>query len=153
MHTKLWYLQYRLVHRILTTNVTRNIYDKQISPLCTFCEKVNETYKHLFYECEYVMKLWLKLSKWLDYFCYIQFVPDYYEIIFNRYKDAFKALVNTVILITKQYIYAAKCQKNKLSITELLKCINMYRHLEKINAKRQRTLRQFQNKWAIYDVV
>lgn len=46
-----WF-QYRLVHRILTTNVRRSKYDSNCTDECTFCGQCPETIIHLFIECE-----------------------------------------------------------------------------------------------------
>ena len=59
---------YRLVNRVLTINMTRNKWSPNTSPLCTFCKKTNETTVHLLIECEYVKKLWISLSRWIEYF-------------------------------------------------------------------------------------
>ena len=100
--TKLQFLQYRINHRVLVTNSLRHKWDSSISPLCTFCQKSNETILHIFVECEKVVQVWKMLSKWLKHFCFIDFHIKGYDIIFNRYRDSFPKLVNTILLIVKQ---------------------------------------------------
>ena len=95
--TKLCYFQYRLTHRALITNVHRHKWDANVSELCTFCSKSPETYTHLFVNCQETHKLWQNLSKWLYHFCFIEFETNAYDIMFNRYKDSFRQLVNTII--------------------------------------------------------
>ena len=66
--TKLRWFQYRLINRILTTNMLRAKTDHSISSLCTFCQNAQETTMHIMYECEYVLLMWRKLERWLEYF-------------------------------------------------------------------------------------
>ena len=61
--TKLRHFQYRLMHRILTTNTIRSKWNKDVSSKCAFCNQYDETYTHLFYECKIVMSLWINLVR------------------------------------------------------------------------------------------
>ena len=129
--TKLRSFQFRLLHRILTTNTDRHKWDKNISSSCCFCNVKEETYSHLFIECKIVKKLWIALKKWLYYHCFIVFEISQYEILMNRYRDCFPALVNTLILIVKQYIYACKCLECTPNFTEIVARIQKYCTIEK----------------------
>ena len=151
--TKLRSFQYRLTNRILTTNVHRFKWGLINSPLCFFCNQYPESYVHLFFECDYVQKVWKCLSNWLYYFCFIHFKPTAYEIIFNRYRDSFQDFVNTIILITKQFIYAKKSLAEKLNVNCLLYKISNYRNLERYTAIKNNHLMKFEKKWSIYDLV
>ena len=53
---KLRWFQFRLVNFILTTNVHRAKWNKEISPLCYYCKTEKETIMHLFINCEIVKK-------------------------------------------------------------------------------------------------
>ena len=82
---KLRWFQFRTLNLILTTNSDRAKWDKNVSPLCTFCEKEIETVRHLFCGCTIVIrKVWKPLKRWLDYFCYLPFDINPVEIIFFR---------------------------------------------------------------------
>ena len=41
-------------------------------------------------------------------------------ILFHTYGDCFSEMVNTIVLITKQYIYKTKCAQKELNFTELI---------------------------------
>ena len=152
--TKLRSFQYRLNNSILTTNYNRYKWDPNISELCTFCQSDTETYIHLFIKCSHVKKLWYTLAKWLDHFCYIDIYDiDPYELIFNMYKGCFSQLVNTILLITKQFFYARKCLKEPLNFASLAHKISGYRNLEFISAIKNHKMWKFNQKWHIYDLV
>ena len=57
-------------------------------------------------------------------------------------------MVNTVILITKQYVYACKCKGEKLWFNNVLSIINNYIDLEEIVARRKNIIYK---KWKIND--
>ena len=119
-----------------------------------FVKKERETVTHMLITCEVVKKaIWLPLIKWLDYFCYIQMNLDVYEIIFNNYKDSFSTLVNSIIVLTKQYIYATRCLGNKLSFTQLTVKIHDLREIEKMIAKRNGNMVKHTAKWNMYDML
>ena len=151
--TKLKAFQYRLTNRILTTNVQRNKWDSTVPFLCTFCNAEPESVVHLLVSCEVVTKVWKLLKKWLNYYCYIEFEISPYVIIFNRYKDSFPLLVNTIILVTKQYIYARKCLNESPNFNNLIKHIAIYRNLERAFAFKNAQYSKYKTKWSIYDVV
>ena len=57
--------QYKLLNRILFTNSKLFKIGLADSPLCTFCEKDNETPEHLFLYCHYANSFWTDISTWL----------------------------------------------------------------------------------------
>ena len=150
--TKLLFMQYRINHRALVTNVLRHKWDNTITKLCTFCGMEDETIVHIFTRCKKVIDIWKLLSRWLKHFCFIDFETEEYAIVFNRYRDSFPKLVNTILLIVKQYIYAAKCQKRELKFTEIIGKIQEYKMLEKVNAIKNQKLEEHNAKWSIYNI-
>ena len=58
------------------------------------------------------------------------------EVVFlNNYKGPQSDLINTVILITKQHIYATKCLKQQLISMNLTQKIHDMQNLERIVAR------------------
>ena len=132
--TKLRFFQFRVINRYLTTNVDIARWDKDVSPMCSLCLEKPETIDHLLVKCQKSQQLWSALKRWLDNFCFIKFDMDCKEILFGEYKDAFPDLVNTITLITKQYIYARKCLGKNLNFLELIKQITRYKYIESRSA-------------------
>ena len=59
--TKLRWLQFRILHLILTTNRSVAKFKENQTDLCTFCNHKSETILHLFWECNIVKVFWDKL--------------------------------------------------------------------------------------------
>ena len=60
------------------------------------------------YECKYIQPIWTALKKWFNYFFKIKVHFTPHVIICNDFQGKSKDLINTCILITKQYIYVKK---------------------------------------------
>ena len=83
-------------------------FDQLNLDLCIFGCQNPEGIRHLFCDCPVVVKLWQALREWLYYFCYVETMFEPFEVIFNMYKDAFPDMVNSIMLITKYYIYGQR---------------------------------------------
>ena len=152
--TKLRWFQFRLLNHILTTNLQRSKWNTEISPKCVFCQKEDESIIHLFVTCEVVKKaIWLPLNKWLEYYCCIKIDIDANTILLNLYKDCFRIMTNTIILICKQYIYSTKCLNHKLSFVQLISKISHYKLLEKLSAQKVNRNDIHEKKWLMYDLI
>ena len=149
--TKLRNVQYRLINRILTTNVARSRWNSGVSPACTFCKKKVETVMHLLIECESCNPLWAQLTRWLKYHCKIEttFAKDI--ILFNEYAGKNRSLINTLILILKQYIYAQKCYGIKPTFQGYLQKVIQWYQVEKTSTYFSGKWKYFNSKWKIYE--
>ena len=154
MCTKLRSFQYRLLNNAIITSIDLKRFGLTDSEMCAFCNTTPESILHLIAQCQIVkQKIWKPLSRWLYHFCNIQFEYEPYEIVLNDYKDSFQDMVNTIILVTKQYVYATKCLKAELNFAELISKISTYYKLEGITAKRNQQIKRFRQKWHMYFVV
>ena len=143
-----------MVSNAIVTNIHLNRYGIKETAKCTFCKTHDETTIHLFVHCEEVIhKIWLPLKQWLYYYCNVEFNIEAYEILFNKYADSFSDLINTIILIAKQFIYATRCLDEKLSFPALISKISQHCALEGIVAKKNKTLRKYRRKWHMYFIV
>ena len=95
--------------QVLTTNVIRNKRHSDVSPKCTFCKIVNEAPIHLLMECKQVKHLWDKLERWCEYYLGHKITITKPMMVLNNYKGPMCSIVNTFIIIMKQYFYASKC--------------------------------------------
>ena len=129
--SKLQYLQYKILNRCLVTNITRSNWDKSIDGKCTFCDTKMETILHLFVECKKIKKQWVNLSRWFSYFNKINLTFDAQTIIFNKYEGPHKLLMNTMILIMKQFIYSSKCKKEAISFQGFIGKVGYWYNIEK----------------------
>ena len=145
--TKLRDFQYRLLNRAITTNVIRNKWDKNIDPECTLCKKEKETIIHFMCECKTVQSLWNALYKLMKIMLEVRLQLTKGLIICNNYQGKKKDMVNLLIAITKQFIYAAKC-KNELPIfTNLMAKLYKWYQADKMFAYENNKVKQFRKKW------
>ena len=143
---KLKYLQFRVLNRILTTNIKRCKWLK-VSPLCTFCKEYNETILHIFWECSHVKKLWLLLEKSCQYFLGVPLKLTMVDTILNNYAGLQQELINYLIIIMKQYIYSTKCFQHKLQYTAYMAKVSYWYLIDKHDAFHSKKQKQLFKKW------
>ena len=104
--TELRYFQYRLLSGKLITNYHRSKWDKEISPICKYCDKIC-TVMHILLECKVMKKIWKAITKWLKGILQIDVQLNAKTIVLNNYVGQSKKAINTILLIVKQCIYAS----------------------------------------------
>ena len=117
--TKLRWLQYRILHSILTTNRSVSKFKENQSDLCSFCNRDSETIIHLFYECTVVEKFWKDLSFLLNKRCKhsnnFQINKNKRLILFGQSDNVYTDnICDVIILMAKFYIY--RCKVNGTSL-------------------------------------
>ena len=114
--SKLQWLQFQTLHRILPTKYYLHILKLIEAPNCFFCGKHPETIHHLFVEFYEVKKLWRVVE---DLFLRQYRIPitfDRHNIIFGKYEDCKKNRVpNLLIFIMKHYIFTCRFKTSQLS--------------------------------------
>ena len=124
--SKLQWLQFQILHRIIPTNAYLFKLKITDSPKCTFCKCDIETIDHLFFECFHVTELWCSIVDWILRKFNIRCSFDKQGILFGKYENKnIYRLQNILILVAKQFIFASK-YKNipKLHVDALIKIIN-----------------------------
>lgn len=151
LSVKLRSFQYRLLQRWLTTNLIRSRWDSQVDPRCYFCHNEIENATHLLWHCSHVQKFWKALFRWLKYICQCNTDTriNAQAIIFNNVIGKDKDFINTIILITKQYIYSVKCRSKNLNMIELVVSIKSMERIEKEIARQNGQLRKHELKWSL----
>ena len=64
-NTKLYWFQYRLLHRILATKYLLTKMNIEQNNLCTFCGEEVEKLEHLFWQCNTVNTFWENIEQWI----------------------------------------------------------------------------------------
>ena len=106
--TKLWWMQFRILHHILTTNRSISKFKIEQSHLCTFCKAHSETMLHLFWECSKSEAFWSSLSKLINkrviHSNNFRFTKN---LVFFGICEIIKtdAVCDFMILMAKYYIY------------------------------------------------
>ena len=57
--------QFKLLNKYLETKTFFYKIDVVSSPVCSFCEKENESLEHIFIRCNYTEEFWAEVIKWL----------------------------------------------------------------------------------------
>ena len=145
--TKLQWFQYQLLSKRIVTNVVRHRWDRSISELCEFCGESKETELHVFWECKVIQQFWIKLQDWVRYICKMNCTLNAVQVVTNSCDDA---LIETIVLIAKQYIYATKCMKNTPKVNILLQKVHSIYITEKAVSSQTLTRKKFEKKWGVY---
>ena len=146
--TKLRYFQYRLLAGRLTTNSQRNKWDKSVSPFCTFCNaKENATIMHLLWDCITTKHIWKALTKYISNASQEQVKFTVQETLFSMYAGKHHEVINTMILIGKQYLYAKHCMNERPTFLGLLMKIKDYKDLEYLTHLKLNTSPKYYKKW------
>ena len=144
---KLRFLHYRFITKSLTTNIKRHKWDKNVPPLCSFCQTSDETLQHLFVECKDIEMIWRHLEKWIKYFLNVEVMFNSELICLNNYLGKRKDLINMIIVIVKQYIYACKCLNEKPTCQGSIEKLWYWYRIDKEIARDRNRLVKFEKKW------
>ena len=119
---KLRTFHYKILNKVLTTNLQRSKYDNNVSAKCSFCDLSCETILHLFVECSKVKKLWKAFRKWFKWKFQEQIDITSVDIIFNNYHNSkkYNQMINFMILVLKRYVYVVKCKQETLNFIDYL---------------------------------
>ena len=148
--TKLRWLQYRILHHILTTNRSVAKFNENQSHLCTFCNDHSETIEHLFWDCEKVSIFWANLTQLINKRCQHvhNFRLDKQLILFGQsscmYTDS---VCNLMILMAKFFIYRSKVKNTPLLLNMFITEFYQRYCTEKIITK---FYQNFKNEWNPY---
>ena len=110
-----WF-QSRINHKILATNTL--FYKMKLigDPKCTFCNKRDETIKHLLWECECVKRFLKETILWLIQHG-IHITLNEKSAIFRIDPDQQRDINKLVLMEIKYYIYYARCSKSNMNLT------------------------------------
>ena len=123
--------------------------------MCTFCKESPESILHILWSCDKVQLIWKALDKWLERKLKTKILFISENVLLNNYQndEMIKSqvqLVDTIILIYKQYIYACRCTGADLSFIAGLAKVNNYYKIEKSIAYKNKKVKQFTGKWKIF---
>ena len=116
--------------------------------LCRICKNKPETLKHLFVECQTSSLIWLNLQKWIKNKTNheIDFTPQTI-ILGYLMKNNLQIPINTIILVSKSYIFWCTIKNKNPNIFELQKRIKQTYIAELSLANLNFGLSQFTKTW------
>ena len=98
---------------LLPTNYSVNIYDKKVSPQCSFCAQHLENLHLLMWRCEVVQQFWQMISNCISNF-FPTFVLNRKEAIFGHVGSNGDSPINTILALARYYIYQQKFTTKEL---------------------------------------
>ena len=115
-----WF-QYRIIHRILGTQKLLHKMGISDSSKCLVCNSNEETLMHLFYFCPKSKQLWHQLENQIFNKAgfNVKFTPE--NILLGyKYNNPNSIAINTIILITKNYLFTNSRKAIEINIADLV---------------------------------
>lgn len=134
-NTKLITLQYKLLHRITTTNSKLYKFKLLETELCSFCGETKETIIHLFYFCSQIRNLWIQLNDLIIAKLNVSILDT--KTVFLGYclvTDPYNKTINLLILLLKQYIYDSRCKKTIPIFRNFVEHVKYYKTVEMLSS-------------------
>ena len=146
---KLCWFQYRLLHRILPTNVLLFKMKIKDTTSCAFCNTEEETLLHLFFHCNIVNKFWGDLLSWIELNANttVQFEKE--TIIFGKKFRKCGNCLNLILLLAKQFIFTQKIRNRPLDVDAFTVLLKNYFMIEKYIFAKNNKLVKFYKRWEI----
>ena len=150
---KLKWLQMRIMHRIIATNVVLSKMGISHSDKCSFCPQEKESIEHVFWKCCHVSQFWEALQKTINEKCLnvFNFKFTLNLILFGADTNmCTDPVLDLVILIAKQYLYRCKMEKSTPRLYSFINHLKQRFLLEEYNAKILWESGRFKNEWHKY---
>lgn len=149
--TKLRDFQFRFLHRKIFTGYILRIWGLVESDRCVFCEDHYETMDHLFFYCHVTRRFLTRLQCWYEAMTDTEInLLDEKVILLNRYNENKITILDTILLMAKQYIFRCRCLGRDLDFhnfkDEMFLTCKIERRIATINNKQK----SFCKKWGLF---
>ena len=143
----IWF-QYKILNRILGVRKYLNTLGITNNSLCQFCKTREETLKHLFYDCIESKKLWTNVKTWIiSKMNFNLSFTGQLVILGYLHQDSGSIPLNTVLLVTKSYIFWCSRHEKLPNIFDLQKRIQRTYTEQKYIAIKNNSLAKFEKNW------
>ena len=116
---KMKWVNLQILRYILPTNYTVNKYNQNQDPSCSFCAKHDERLSTLVWSCSVVREFWNMVGNIVtNYFPETNFGRK--EAIFGDYNSKGNSIINTIIILAKQFIWTQKFGSKSLGEVEFI---------------------------------
>ena len=145
-----WF-QMKIIYRILGTKQYLHKIKFIASPTCNLCHKNPQTLIHLFYECPTTSILLNDLQNWISNKIGINIQLTKCDIILGYLiNNNFKHALNTILLVTKSYIFWSSRHDKSPNINQLQSWIKSTYSQQEIISKINQKHEQFEKSWRIW---
>lgn len=146
---KLRWFQYRISHRILSTNVFLVKIGLANNELCSFCKEVPETLEHLFWYCNIVTQFWKKFNRWVNEVFLLKTTFNITDVFFGYFSKN-NSLLNLCITIAKFHIYRQKWRNCLPCFEGVKKEILHYKKIEEYIFRKNCQYAKYILKWRYF---
>ena len=142
-----WF-QYRVIHRILGTQDSLFKMGISDSSTCLLCKQGVETLIHLFVLCPKSKYLWSRLENLILEKTSFQLKFSPKDILLGyRYQNPFSQALNTLIIVTKSYIFSSSRKCQQINIDSLLKVLKKIYDEQKLVKALEMENAKFEKEW------
>ena len=150
------WLQMRIIHRIIATNIVLNKMGVTANTQCGFCNDEKDSTEHMFWECACIRRFWTSLETILKEKCEgalnVKFTQNL--VLFATEIDIKTDTVfDLVILEAKQFIYKCKLDNCLPTLSCFLQQLMLKYKIDEYNAKISGELPTFILNWLCYKPV
>ncbi len=138
---------YTLLHQATVTNVRLLEWKMHTTGNCTFCDVHQETLLHLFWECPTAKHLWNSVMQWYNGKTNQNVHLNSKKVLLCKPVSNALHCLNTIVLVTLQYIYASRCLGNIPNFGQLKAKIMDIQNIEKYIAVKNDKMKKHENKW------
>ena len=153
---KLKWLQMRIVHRIIGTNVVLKEMNERDTDRCTFCRNERESIEHLFWRCEISNKFWHDFQRLLNEKCVIASRMRVTEMLIlfgcdgNIVTDK---VFDEILLVAKSFLFNCKYHNQLPDVHSYIQYLRKHYDSIEYNAKVKDRYEGFQVDWMFYKVL
>ena len=144
---KLRDFQFRFLHNKIFCNDILVHWRKVDSHLCNFCKIEKQTIRHLMFECSKIRPIWMRLQAKLKRFS-LSGEFNFSTIITNTVCPDSNDIINTIVLICKQFIYRCKCQDVTPVYNSVLAEIQLNYRIELYNVCKMNNVVKVKKRWS-----
>ncbi len=138
---------YTLIHQATVTNIKLSEWKIKDTDKCTFCNVQSETLLHLFWKCQTAEHIWNSLTHWYREKTGQTVDLTSKKVLFGKPMNNALHCLNTIVVITLQYIYASRCLGNIPNFGHLKAKILDVQNMEKYIAIKNDKLKKHESKW------
>ena len=137
--------QYKVLNNILYLN--KSLYKMKLAdtPLCTFCQREEETINHLFLECEYSKTLWSDIQNWLE--GDLPNINSWDVVLGFVERQFFGRMENFLLLLYKRFIYISRLSNKSVKFEGFKVYIKGIMKIEEKIVSKNNKLPQHFQKW------
>ena len=148
--TKYRDFQYRLLNLVTHANDRLFYWKKVTSQQCDLCPHPKQNIFHMLFWCPKLQSFWRKVA------CFCanclndppDTVFDVKSVFLNCVVESNVGhLINFIVLVAKQYIYACKCKKEEIRFEQFIRNIQELYNVEKYNAQINGNIMFHNKKW------